>query len=66
MDIPCMAVRLQGLEDPFKLIRMIANTRLMVCWFRPADRRAPMLGQLAFAARLYGGNSKLGQRADQL
>jgi fructose-bisphosphate aldolase / 2-amino-3,7-dideoxy-D-threo-hept-6-ulosonate synthase len=67
MDHPMYGGPVPGLEDPFKVIRMIAGTEadgvLVSPWLMA---RAPdCLGQLAFAARLDGGNSKLGQRVDQ-
>ena len=67
MDHPMYGGPVPGLEDPLKLIRTIAQTEadgvLVSPWL---IARAPdCLGQLAFAARLDGGNSKLGQRVDQ-
>lgn len=56
-----------GLEDPLKLIRTIATTEadgvLLSPWL--FARSAEVFGQLAVAARLDGGNSKLGKRVDQ-
>lgn len=67
MDHPMYGGPVQGLEDPFKLIRTIANTEADGVLVSPWQiARAPdCLGNLAFAARLDGGNSKLGQRIDQ-
>ena len=67
MDHPMYGGPVPGLEDPLNLIRMIANTEadgvLVSPWL---IARAPeCLGQVAFAARLDGGNSKLGKRVDQ-
>lgn len=56
-----------GLEDPLKLIRTIAKTDADGILASPwvIARCADFLGQLAAAARLDGGNSKLGSRVDQ-
>lgn len=67
MDHPMYGGPVPGLEDPLKLIRTVANTEadgiLVSPWL--ISRVPDCLGQLAFAARLDGGNSKLGQRVDQ-
>ena len=56
-----------GLEDPVKLVRLIAATEADGVLASPwvLARSASVLGQLAAVARLDGGNTALGQRIDQ-
>jgi len=67
MDHPMYGGPVPGLEDPLKIIRCISNTEadgvLVSPWL--FNRWPDAFGQLAVAARLDGGNSKLGQRVDQ-
>jgi fructose-bisphosphate aldolase/2-amino-3,7-dideoxy-D-threo-hept-6-ulosonate synthase len=67
MDHPMYGGPVAGLEDPLKLIRAISKTEadgvLVSPWLFARARDA--IGQLAVAARLDGGNSKLGKRVDQ-
>src|SRR3990172_1141514 len=67
MDHPMYGGPVAGLEDPLKVIRAISKTEadggLVSPWL--FGRASDAIGQLALAARLDGGNSKLGKRVDQ-
>jgi DhnA family fructose-bisphosphate aldolase class Ia len=67
MDHPMYGGPVIGLEDPLRLIRTIANTEADGILASPwvIARYGDSLGHLAAAARLDGGNSKLGSRVDQ-
>jgi DhnA family fructose-bisphosphate aldolase class Ia len=67
MDHPMYGGPVAGLEDPYKLIRLIARTEADGILASPwvISRAGDALGQLAVAARLDGGNSSLGTRVDQ-
>ncbi|MGE5221501.1 MAG: class I fructose-bisphosphate aldolase, partial [Omnitrophica WOR_2 bacterium] len=67
MDHPMYGGPVPGLEDPLHLIRTIANTEADGILASPwvIARCADSLGHLAAAARLDGGNSRLGSRVDQ-
>lgn len=67
MDHPMYGGPVPGLEDPLKMIRILANTEadgiLVSPWV--IARYADSMGQLAAGVRLDGGNSTLGNRVDQ-
>jgi fructose-bisphosphate aldolase/2-amino-3,7-dideoxy-D-threo-hept-6-ulosonate synthase len=67
MDHPMYGGPVPGLEDPLKMIRILANTEadgiLISPWLM--IRAADVLKNLAVAVRLDGGNSKLGKRVDE-
>lgn len=67
MDHPMYGGPVTGLEDPLRIIRAIANTEadgiLISPWL--ITRAAGEVKNLAVAARLDGGNSKLGKRVDE-
>ena len=67
MDHPMYGGSVPGLEDPLKVIQTIGSSGadgiLVSPWL--IARHPEVLGDLAFVARLDGGNSKLGPRVDQ-
>ena len=67
MDHPMYGGPVPCLEDPLKAIRAIANTEadgiLISPWLM--HRAVDVVNNLAVAARLDGGNSKLGKRVDE-
>ncbi|MGQ9683690.1 MAG: class I fructose-bisphosphate aldolase [Anaerolineae bacterium] len=67
MDHPMFGGPVVGLEDPLKLVRIIAGTEADGVLTSPwvLARAESSLGQLATVARLDGGNTALGQRIDQ-
>lgn len=67
MDHPMFGGPVAGLEDPSRLVRLVAGTGADGILASPwvLARSAAVLGQLAAAVRLDGGNTALGQRIDQ-
>ncbi len=67
MDHPMFGGPVAGLEDPARLVRLVAGTEADGILASPwvLARSASALGQLATAARLDGGNTALGKRIDQ-
>ena len=67
MDHSMYGGPVSGLEDPRRLVAMLANTEadgvLVSPWLIP--RICDISGQLAIVARMDGGNSILGRRVDQ-
>lgn len=68
MDHPMYGGPVVGLEDPRKLLRLIAKTEADGVLISPwvMRRMADDLGQLAVVVRLDGGNSSLGNKVDEL
>jgi DhnA family fructose-bisphosphate aldolase class Ia len=68
MDHSMYSGPVTGLEDPGKMLRLVAGTdadgTIVSPWVM--RRLAGDMGQLAIAVRLDGGNSSLGQRVDEL
>jgi fructose-bisphosphate aldolase / 2-amino-3,7-dideoxy-D-threo-hept-6-ulosonate synthase len=67
MDHPMYGGPVPGLDEPLKVIQTVARAGVDGILVSPwlVARHPEVLGDLAFVARLDGGNSKLGPRVDQ-